>query len=222
MRALIPLHSFPGHSAPALAAIVTGWTGQAYLLADAIREPGSACAALNAAAWSAGVNPEATAGLIGAATALTGGDCGSQLWGQADPIPDDQALLTAAAELEGAVAQLLKYASGLARDCRAALESAQAAAAQAAAAVSSAATSQARAAAEDALSAARAAIADCEAALEIIDDCGRRLAHAANCLRRVPDDLASTYETPYAFVRDGGELPYAGDFMTGGISYEAA
>jgi hypothetical protein len=201
---------------------MTDWTGRAHLLADAIREPGFACAALNAAAWSAGVNPEATAGLIGAASVLTSGDCGPQLWAQADPVPNDQELLTAAAELEGAVGQMLKYASAMARDCRAALESAQAAAAQAAAASASAATASARTAAEGALAAARAVIADCEAALEVIDGCGSRLAHAANCLRRVPDDLASTYETPYQFVRDGGELPYAGDFMTAGISYEAA
>ena len=201
---------------------MTGWTGQAHLLADAIREPGFACAALNAAAWSAGVNPEATAGLIGAASVLTSGDCGPQLWAQADPCPSDQEFLTAAAELEGAVAELLKYASALARDCRAALEAAQAAAGRAAAAVASAETAQARTAAEDALGTARAAIADCEAALEVTDDAGGRLAHAANCLRRVPDDLAGTYETPYQFVHDGGELPYSGDFMTGGISYETA
>ena len=201
---------------------MSGWTAQALLLAGDIREPGFACAALNASAWSAGVTPEATAGLIGAASALTSGDCGPQLWAQADPCPSDQELTAAAAELEGAVAQLLKHASGMAAACRSALGSAGAAAAQAAAAAASAETSQARAAAESALAAARAVIADCEAALEILDDAGGRLAHAANCLRRVPDDLAGTYETPYAFVHDGGDLPYAGDFLTGGISYEAA
>lgn len=185
---------------------MTAWTGQAHLLADGIREPGFATAALNAAAWAAGVNPEATAGLIGAATALTSGDCGPQLWAQADPIPNDQELLTAAAELEGAVVQLLKYASDMARDCRAALEAAQTAAARAAAA----------------LATARGVIADCEAALEVIDGAGNRLAHAANCLRRVPDDLAGTYETPYAFVHDGGKLPYDGEFLLAGVSYEAA
>lgn len=201
---------------------MTGRTGQAHLLADAIREPGFAAAALNAAAWAAGVNPEATAGLIGAATVLTGGDCGPQLWAQADPCPSDQALLTAAAELEGAVGELLKYARAMARDCRADLEAAQAAAAAAATAAASAGTAQARAAAEDALGAARAVIADCEAALEILDDAGRRLAHAANCLRRVPDGLAAAYETPYRHVRETGPLPYEGDFLTGIVTIEAA
>lgn len=201
---------------------MTGWTAQAQLLADAIREPGFACAALNASAWAAGVNPDATAGLIGAAAVLTSGECGPQLWAQADPCPSDSALLAGAAELEGAVAELLKYASDMARDCRRALAAAGAAAARAAAALDAATTDAARGAAESALAAARAEIADCEAALEIIDDAGRRLAHAANCLRKVPDDLAGTYETPYQHVRDGGMLPHDGEFLTGGISHEAA
>ena len=196
---------------------MTAWTGQAHLLADAVREPGFAAAALNASAWAARVDPDATAGLTGAATALTSGDCGSQLWAQADPCPSDQDLLTAAAELEGAVAELLRYATAMARDCRADLESAQAAAARAAADARSARTPQARADAEDALRAARAVIADCEAALEVIDDAGTRLAHALNCLRRVPDDVAATYEQPYQLVHDGGELPHDGDFLTGAI-----
>jgi hypothetical protein len=215
---------------------VTNWTGQAHLLADGIREPGFAAAALNAAAWAAGVNPEATAGLIGAATALTSGDCGPQLWAQADPVPSDQELLAAAAELEGAVAQLLKLASQMARDCRAGLEAAYARAAAAAAAIAAAqaqlaaastsrqaaAAQSALAAAESALSGAQAVIADCEAALEVIAGCGGRLEHAANCLRRVPEDLAGTYEVPYQFVHEGGDLPYAGDFLTSGITWEAA
>jgi hypothetical protein len=204
------------HSAPASVAVVTRWTGQAHLLADAIREPGFDAAAVNASAWAAGVNPDATAGLIGAATALTSGDCGPQLWAQADPCPSDQALLAVAAELEGAVTDLLKHASALARDCRAALEDATGQAERAHAAAASAPAPQARAA-RTALFAARAVIADCEAALEVLDDAGRRLEHAVTCLRRVPDDLASTYDQPYAHVRDGGELPFSGDFLTGGI-----
>jgi len=201
---------------------VTAWTAQAHLLADAIREPGFAAAAVNASAWAAGVNPEATAGLIGTATALTSGDCGPQLWAQADPCPSDQALLSGAAELEGAAADLLRHASALARDCRAALASACAAAAAAAMALDAAVTAAARSSAESSLAAARAEIADCEAALEILDDAGRRLDHAVTCLRRVPDDLAGTYEVPYRHVREVGPLPHEGDFLLGGVSYEAA
>ena len=192
---------------------MTAWTAQAQLLADAIREPGFGCAALNASAWAAGAIPDATAGLIGAATALTSGECGPQLWAQADPCPDDRTLLEQAAELEGACADLLKHASALARDCRSALAAARAAAGAAAAAMDAAKTEAARAA-------ARAEIADCEAALEILDGTGSRLDHALKCLRRVPDDLAGTYETPYTHVREAGPLPHEGAFLTGGVVYE--
>lgn len=201
---------------------MTAWTAQAHLLADAIREPGFGCADLNAAAWAAGAIPDATAGLIGAATALTSGECGPQLWAQADPCPDDRTLLAAAAELEGACADLLRHASGLARDCRAALAAAHAAAGAAAAAMDAAKTEVARAAAESSLAAARAEIADCEAALEVLGGTGSRLDHALKCLRRVPDDLDAAYETLYAHVREAGPLPYEGAFLTGGVTYETA
>lgn len=207
---------------------MTGWTGQAYLLADAIREPGFVCAAVNASAWCARVDPEATRGLIGAALALTSGDAGKALWSAADPCPDDAALLTSAAELEGAVAELLGHARRLAAACRESLKAAYCAAAAAQAGIAAAqaqlagagntqaaAAESALGSAQAALSAAQAEIADCEAALEVIDEAVTRLAHALNCLRKVPDDLASTYEVPYGLVYDGGKLPYAGEFLTG-------
>ena len=208
---------------------VTGWTGQAYLLADAIREPGFACAAVNASAWCARVDPEATRGLVGAALALTSCGAGTALWSAAAPCPDDAALLASAAELEGAVAELLGHARAMAEACRQALDAAYAAAAAAGAAIAAAqaqlaaagnaraagAAESALAAAEAAMAAARAEIADCEAALEIIDETGTRLAHALNCLRKVPDDLAGTYEVPYGHIRDGGKLPHYGEFLTG-------
>ncbi len=201
---------------------MTSWTGQAQLLADDIREPGFACAGLNASAWCARVDPEATHGLVGAALALTNGDAGKALWSAAEPCPDDATLLTAAAELEGAVAQLLEWARRMTAGCRADFEAAIGQARAARALLASALTEDARAEAEARLAEAMAMIADCEAALEILDEAGTRLAHALNCLRRVPDDLASTYEQPYELVHDGGKLPYDGEFLTGGISYEAA
>jgi hypothetical protein len=200
---------------------VTTWTGEAHLLADAIREPGFACAALNASAWSARVDPAATRGLIGAALTLTSNDAAAALWAIADPCPDDTALKETAAELEGWTAQLLQVATAMARDCRAALGEAINRASDAMAVINSDASPAAKAAAQASLAAARAVIADCEAALEVIDETGTRLAHAANCLRRVPDDLASVYEAPYQHVSDGGTLPYDGEFLTAGLSYEA-
>lgn len=208
---------------------MTGWTGQAHLLADDIREPGFGAAAVNASAWRARVDPDATYGLIGAAIALTDGDAGSALWADADPCPDDATLLAAVTELEGAVAELLRNASRMAAACRASLEAAQSAAGSGAAALDAAhgqaaqaQTAQASAAAQGAIASAEAAIAgaqaeiaDCEAALEIIDSAGGKLAHALDCLRRVPEDLAATYEEPYDLVRQGGRLPVDGDFLTG-------
>jgi hypothetical protein len=201
---------------------VTAWTGQAHLLAADIREPGTGSAITCASAWRAGVTPEATHGLVAAAVALTGNDVLTSLWADVPPCDDDTTLLRYAAELEGDAAELLKRARRMARDCHTALAAACEEAARAHARLTAAADPQARAAAQAALDAARAVIADCEAALEIIDDCGHRLAHAANCLRRVPDDLASAYEKPYEFVHDGGKLPYEGVFLTGGVTWEAA
>jgi hypothetical protein len=208
---------------------MTGWTAQAQMLAEDIREPGFDAAGLNASAWRARVDPAATRGLVGAALALTSNDAGSALWTAADPCPDDKTLLEYAAELEGAVAQLLKLASQMARDCRADLSAAHAKLAGAGAALAAAygqaaaATTAAQAtAAQTAIAAAQAQqgealmeIADCEAALEVIDEAGTRLAHAANCLARVPGDLASAYEIPYGLVSEGGKLPHGGEFLTG-------
>src|ERR1035441_5927070 len=98
---------------------MTTWTGQAHLLADDIPEPGFTAAEVNASAWCARVDPQATHGLVGAALALTSGDAGKELWAAADPCPDDATLLTATAELEGAVAQLLEWARRINAGCRA-------------------------------------------------------------------------------------------------------
>ena len=199
------------------------WTGQAHLLADAIREPGFHAAALNASAWCARTDPAATRGLVAAALALTSGDAGPALWAATgDRCPSDQALTTGAAELEGETAQLLQAASRLARGCRADLEAARARAAAAVAVLNSGVKAEIAAEAEAALAEAQSVIADCEAALEITDETGTRLAHAANCLARVPADLAAVYEEPYQHLADGGTLPRDGEFLTAGTAREAA
>ena len=205
------------------------WTGQAHLLASDIREPGWGAAATCASAWQARVDPDATHGLVGAALALTDGEALSGLWAPMPPCPDDATLLTAVTELEGAAAEMLQRCRDMARECEDAHDAAVGAFEQARAdaeralAMGAAAASPAADAAAGALSAAAdagmdgaaAVIGDCEAALEILTDTEKRLIHALNCLRQVPDDLAATYETPYQVVRDGGQLPYDGDFLTG-------
>lgn len=193
---------------------MTTWTGQAQILAGDIREPGFLGAAVNASAWCARVDPQATRGLIGAAMALTSGDAGKELWAAASPCPDDAALLTAAAELEGTVAGLLDQARRMAAGCRAGFGTAMEQA-QRARALTASPDPGARSQGENLLAEARPVLGDCEAALEILDETGTRLAHALKCLRQVPDDLASTYETPYRLVHDGGKLPHDGAFLTG-------
>ena len=199
---------------------MTTWTGQAQLLAADIREPGFQAAEVNASAWCARVDPEATHGLVGAALALTSGDAGKKLWSATAPCPDDAALLTAATELEGAVVQLLEWARTMAAGCRADFEAAMEAAQRARALMASD-DDATRAEGAALMAEAQAVLGDCEAALEILDETGTRLAHALNCLRKVPDDLASTYEVPYELVHDGGQLPHAGEFLTG-VVWEAA
>jgi hypothetical protein len=58
-------------------------------------------------------------------------------------------------------------------------------------------------------------IGDCDAALELIAAMLERLDYAAACFRQVPADLAAVYDIPMQMVRDGGTLPWSGDFLTG-------
>lgn len=192
---------------------MTGWTAQAELLADAIREPGFRAAEVTASAWRAGVHAEATHGLVGAAAALTDGEAMGSLWTQAEPCPKDTVLLEQAAELEGAAAELSAHAGRAEAACRDALEAAAARAAQAAAMVS-AGDPAARASAQSALAEARTEIADCECALETLGGVMSRLEYALKCLRHVPDDFAAHYEIPKSHIRHQGPLPVPGDFLT--------
>lgn len=188
---------------------MTGWTAAAEALADAAREPGFRAAEVTASAWRAGVHPEATHGLVGAALALTAGEAMDSLWAQVPPCPKDSELLEHAAELEGAAAELLEHARRMAPACRDALDAAVASAQQAAAA-----DPTKDPAAADRLARARAEIAGCEAALEVIGHAGAALGYALRCLRRVPDDFAQHYETPKAHIRQNGPLPVSGAFLT--------
>jgi hypothetical protein len=171
-------------------------------MAEAAREAGHAAAELNAAAWSAGVVPEATHGITGAAVAL--GAPVSSLFARVRPLHDDKAMLESASDLEGSCAEML-------RDSRSFRQSSAAEHVAACDAIAAMDTGVPPAV----IIAAQRRIADCEAAIELLDDLIRRLEYALACLYRVPDDLEATYEVPYAHVRAGGVLPRAGDFLTG-------
>ena len=196
---------------------MTTWTGQAELLADAIREPGFHAAGVTASAWQAGVHAEATHGLVGAALALTEGDAMGSLWDQVPPCPKDTVLLEQAAELEGAAAELARHCDRVAGACEAAAETAErawSAADREARKAAAAGNGRAAARAGDAMAKARREIADCDAALEILGQARDRLEYALKCLRQVPDDFAQHYEVPLAYRREQGLLPVSGAFLT--------
>ena len=188
-------------------------TAHAEELAEDARLIGQDAARLNAAAWAAGVAPEATHGIVGAALAL--GAPTSALFARSRPLEHDKAMLEAAADLEASCAEMCRAARRM-HDA-AAIEAERAAAAIEAAqrAMRRAKTQAESAGLARAIEAAQRRIADCEAAMEILDDLIRRLRYATAALSNVPDDLQSAYEKPYELVRAGGVLPFAGDFITG-------
>lgn len=176
------------------------WTDQAEALAQEAAEAGVALAALNAAAWSAGVDPQAVSGITGAALSLAAPV--PSLWVRSRQVRDDRALREAAADFEAACAQMHQQATDLRGRVSDDYQQACAVAA------SRKSTSAAR-------DAARRRMGDCEAAGEILAEVARRLAYAAAALYRVPDDMAETYQVPYAHLRRGGELPHDGEWLTG-------
>jgi hypothetical protein len=174
------------------------WTQLAEQLDDT-GELAARAAACQAAAWSAGLDPEVMRGITGAALAL--GARPADLTGRAAPWPTDAAMIAAAEELAADVARRLAAAEQLARQVRAAIGQAHA--------VLAAATNT------ETARAAMAAIADCEAALEILSPLALRLGYARARLAEVPADLAQTYAAANRHVAVGGALPYEGRWLTG-------
>ena len=192
------------------------WTAQAEAFAESLPELGMCVAGLNAAAWGAGVDPMATSGLVGAALAL--GASQSDLFPRGQIVNDDREMLTCNADMESDAAELFKQGVNLGSAVESALGQAQRAAAAAAARQRTATTKGEEAAAARELARAQREIADCECALEILEQALPRLDYARACLSRVPDDLLTTYEAPYELVRRGGKLPYSGEFLTAGAT----
>ncbi len=189
------------------------WTALAEQLAEDARDLGAGAAVLNAAAWQARVDPDATRGLVAAALALWASP--GALFPPGPGLQDDREMLEHAADLEAGAAELLKCATDLHRGAEGDLESAAGEARAATQALASAKTTHDRANAQVTLAGAKTRIADCEVALEITGDAGQRLKYACAKLQCVPADLEVTYEVPYAVVRSGGKLPYSGEFLTG-------
>lgn len=187
------------------------WAARAEALADDLGELGGAVTSVNAAAWRAGVDPEATAGLSGAARAL--GARPPAFSTRIAPLPSDREMLGRAADLEADAGDMLRAAQDMRKAAaadwsRACDELRAVLAAQRAARSGEWIT-------YTAIAASQARIADCEVALEMLAEMIRCLAYVLTCLSRVPDDLATAYEVPYRHIRRGGVLPAAGDWLTG-------
>jgi hypothetical protein len=81
----------------------------------------------------------------------------------------------------------------------------------------------------DAIETARAGVADaearvalCEAAIDVLDPLIERLRRALARLRSVPADLGETYESVYNLIRRGGRMPHRGRWIQGEGTVPAA
>ena len=187
------------------------WTKRAEELGDAMCELGSAAGHLFACAWRARVDTEALGALAGAAFAL---QQRLKLTLRGEVLPSDRALREHAEDLEADAGDLLRAAGQMQADCSRAWQGACDDLRKAQAAAKAAKDDKAQAAARQAVAAARARMADCEVALEILEDITGRLAWAVSRLQCVPDDLATHYEAAYALRRQDIALPADGDFLT--------
>lgn len=188
------------------------WTKVAEELGDAMMELGAAAGHLFACAWRARVDLDALGALAGAAFALRQR---LKLTLRGPVLPSDRALREHAEDLEADAGEMLAAGRQLRSSAEAAWHQACADLHKAQAAIKAAQKDDIRAEAEHAAAEARERMADCEVALEILDDVTGRLAYALSCLQRVPDDLATTYEAAYALRRRNVALPADGDFLTG-------
>lgn len=184
-------------------------TALAEAISESAGEAGCDVAALNAAAWAAGVCPEATHGLVGAALAL--GASVPALSAASPPVADDRTLLSAAEDMTAACAEMLAAAQGQRAQ---AVANYEAACDEIALLLASADDDDPAELPMLGIAAAQRRIADCETAIEGLDETIARVTYAIGCLERVPDDMEAAYEAPLAYIRSGHVLPYSGDWLT--------
>jgi hypothetical protein len=192
-------------------------------------------------ARAARLDPDALAGLIGAAIALGGSQaaiCGTRTGLH---FPSEREFTRAVVDAEDAIAEWLATARRTLATARAALMAACAAlaaarasllaarAALAAARARPATTKEQRAARDAAIASAQRRVAEaeervaeaerrlalCEEALDILGPLTDRLAYALRRIQNVPSDVGETYECVYRLLRRGGRMPSDGDWVTG-------
>jgi hypothetical protein len=199
------------------------WTQQAGALGEDAAELGATIAAIHTAAWRARIDPDATAGLAGAATALWAP--AAALYGRGQPLPSDRILITTTEDCEIEAGELSRAAQRARTVCTADLSRAYEAHRDSVALLRAASAGEVEAQASairEQLRGLERQIADCEGALEILGEIATRVAYAAGCLQRVPDDLAETYEAAYRLLAAGGKLPRNTDFLTATLASPAA
>jgi hypothetical protein len=165
----------------------------------------------------AGLDPDALAGLIGAAAALGGGGLAAYAAGRGPGIryADEGEFLGALADAEDDVAERLKAAGRLNDRIVTALDSALAA-------LDAARAMPVRKPCDGCHGAKAAAIAEAEArirlcgdAVEVLEPLAARTWHALKRIRAVPSDLGETYESVYNLIRRGGRMPHEGRWIQG-------
>jgi hypothetical protein len=176
---------------------------------------GGAAAELFGSAWRARVDLEALGALAGTAIALGQRPLVMQPHERGEILPSDREMRERAEDLEADAMDLLRTGGQMKSDCSDDWQLACDDLRKAQEAMKAAKDRKAENVARAAARAASNRMADCEVALEIITEAGSRLSYALSCLRRVPDELSTTYEAAYALRRRDIALPADGDFLTG-------
>jgi hypothetical protein len=182
------------------------YTAQAEHLAD-IEDLGEEVADIAGRSLATGLDAEVTRGILVATVILEKRPNRRPAWA------DDAEMVSAIDDLNLGLWGRITAIKRLRAEVEPALEQARADLEAARRALAGAKDEQARAAAHARMRQAAAVIADCEAALEILEDVERRLLVAASKFLAPGDDLADVYEAAYDTVARGHRLPFDGRWL---------
>ena len=204
-----------------------GLLARAYQLAD-VEDLAEEVTSILGGVRAAGLDPDATRGLAGAALAL-GAESLAVYRAEATRYADDREFRAEVDDTEAGVSDRAAAVARLASDAEAArqagydaLDAASDQLEGARAMPTSGPCDGCHGARSAAIAAAHLAIADAEerigyaeAAAELLAAATEKLARALGCLQRVTVDYSEVYEPVIDHVRAGGVMPYDGDFVTG-------
>lgn len=188
------------------------WTAVAEQFAMTATELGYGTARTVASAWRARCLPEATCSLVRAARALTCEDARPRLFDREPPWRTAEDFLAAVEEHEAHAVTLATDVLKMAAACENARNRAIADYHAAERPPERAQPVPGRARKRPLL---ETVVGDCDAALDLLAQVTERLGYAIDCFRRTPADFEEAYDVVLQHVRDGGTLPWSGDFLTG-------